>query len=82
MASLIVMLFLAQVAPRNLNNILTSGGEAPIEDVEEEVKEKSLTEPKFIFWIHSFQLSHSFLDPSDLLPQTYQRPFLKPPRHA
>ncbi len=75
-ATLVMLLFVAQVAPRNIKNV----GQAPVEIVEEEVKEKSITEHKVVFATFSFQRLLSFPAPSELTPQTYLAPSLKPPR--
>jgi hypothetical protein len=79
-ATLVMVLFVAQVAPRNLQNSLNLGGQAPVEIVEEEVKEKSVTEHKFVLSIYSFHRNLAFLVPAELSPQTYLSPSLKPPR--
>lgn len=75
-ATLVMLLFVAQVAPRNIQNV----GQAPVEIVEEEVKEKSITEHKVVFSVYSFHRKLSFPAPSELSPQTHLSPSLKPPR--
>lgn len=77
-ATLVMLLFVAQVAPRNMKNV----GQAPVEIVEEEVKEKSITEHKVVFSVFSFKQCLSYPIPSELSPQTYLTPSLKPPRYS
>lgn len=75
-ATLVMLLFVAQVAPRNIQKV----GQAPIEIVEEEVKEKQITEHKVNLTVTSFQRLISFLHPNELSPQTFLTPSPKPPR--
>lgn len=79
-ATLIMLLFVAQVAPRNLKTVLDLGSQAPVEIVEEEVKEKSITEHKIDLPVFYFIVRTSFPQPSELSSQTYQSPSKKPPR--